>query len=60
MAAERGLRVVGSLGVLIAAKRAGHLHAVGPAIDRMMGLGMFVAPALRSRVLSLAREPSGD
>jgi predicted nucleic acid-binding protein len=56
IAAERGILVVGSLGVLLAAKRAGHLDVVGPVLDRMVLLGMFVAPALRERVLGLAGE----
>ncbi len=56
VAAERGVAVIGSLGVLIAAKRAAHLTAVSPVLERMVGLGMFVAPALRSRVLALAGE----
>jgi predicted nucleic acid-binding protein len=57
---ERGLRVIGSLGVLIAAKRAGHIMAVGPVIERMVRLGMFVAPSLRDRVLVLADQGPGE
>lgn len=60
VAAERGIAVVGSLGVLLAAKRAAHLQAVGPVLDRMVGLGMFVGPALRERVLALAGEAPAD
>lgn len=56
VAAERGLAVIGSLGVLLAAKRAGHLTAVAPVLDRMAHLGMFVGAALRARVLVLAGE----
>lgn len=56
VAAERGIAVVGSLGVLLAAKRRGHLDAVKPVLDRMVVLGMFVAPALRAHVLALAGE----
>lgn len=56
VASERGIVVVGSLGVLLAAKRRGHLEAVEPALDRMVLLGMFVAPALRAHVLALAGE----
>lgn len=57
VAAERGITVVGSLGVLVAAKRAGHLTTVGTVLDRMVTLGMFVAPALRAHVLMRAGEP---
>jgi predicted nucleic acid-binding protein len=60
VAAERGIAVVGSLGVLIAAKRRGHLEAVEPVLDRMMLLGMFVAPALRAHVLALAGESGAE
>ena len=56
VAAERGIGVVGSLGVLLAAKRAGHLTSVGPVLDRMVAFWMFVAPSLRARVLALAEE----
>lgn len=56
VAAERGIVVVGSLGVLLAARRSGHLEAVEPVLDRMVALGMFVAPALRQRVIELAGE----
>jgi predicted nucleic acid-binding protein len=56
VAFERGIAVVGSLGVLLTAKRRGHLDALAPVLDRMVALGMFVAPALRTHVLALAGE----
>lgn len=56
VAGERGIPVIGSLGVLLAAKQRGHLAAVGPVLDRMVEIGMFVSPALRQRVLDLAGE----
>ncbi len=56
VASERGIAVIGSLGVLLTAKRRGHLDAVAPVLDRMVALGMFVAPALRAHVLALAGE----
>jgi predicted nucleic acid-binding protein len=56
VAVERGIAVVGSLGVLLAAKRAAHLDAVGPVLDKMVVLGMFVGAALKERVLVLAGE----
>ena len=59
VATERGLPVVGSLGVLVAAKRLGHLPEVAPTLERMVRLGMFVSPALRDRVLALAGEFAG-
>mgnify|MGYP000884225456 CR=1 FL=1 len=56
VATELGLSVIGSLGVLVAAKRAGHIDELAPVLDRMVALGMFVRPALRVRVLTLAGE----
>jgi hypothetical protein len=58
LAHELGLVVVGTLGVLLVAKRRGLLKAVSPILERMVGLGMFVAPALRDRILKLAGESS--
>ena len=54
VATEFGLSVIGSLGVLLAAKRAGHLEELAPVLDRMVTLGMFVGPTLRARILMLA------
>lgn len=56
VAGERGIPVIGSLGVLLGAKQRGHLAAVRPVLERMVELGMFVSPALRTRVLVLAGE----
>lgn len=53
---RRGLRVVGTLGVLVRGKREGHLTEIAPIVARMTGLGMFVAPALLGQVLLLAEE----
>lgn len=59
VAGERGIPVIGSLGVLLGAKQRGHLAAVGPVLNRMVELGMFVSSALRARVLLLAGEGGG-
>jgi predicted nucleic acid-binding protein len=56
VAAERGISVVGTLGVLLLAKRRGLLPAVAAVLDRMTTLGMFVAPDLRAHVLAAAGE----
>lgn len=56
VARARGLVVIGSLGVLLAAKRAGHIRAVVPTLARMQGLGMFVSLALWDEVLRLTAE----
>jgi predicted nucleic acid-binding protein len=56
VAAQRGIPVVGTLGVLIAAKRGGHLSEVAPVIALMESLGMFVSASLREEVLRIVGE----
>lgn len=51
-----GLRFTGTLGVLLRAKREGHLEAVRPVLDRLDELGFRLGPAARAEVLSLAGE----
>ncbi len=48
--------VVGTLGVLLAAKRGQLLAEVAPVIARMELLGMFVSVRLRDEVLRIAGE----
>ena len=52
----RGLQVVGTLGVLLLAKRGGHVPLVAPILERMARLGMYVSAELRERVLRAAGE----
>jgi predicted nucleic acid-binding protein len=56
IAMERGLQVLGTLGVLLRGKREGHVDAVGPIIVRMRSLGMYVGVDLWRQVLRLADE----
>jgi uncharacterized protein len=56
MALQRGLPVVGTLGVLLAAKQTGLLPAIQPIIDAMLAQGRRISPALRAQVLSAAGE----
>lgn len=59
VAVEFGLRVVGTLAVLVAAKERGFVTAVAPLIDEMTQSGSFrVADDLRVRVLRAAGEES--
>ena len=53
-----GLRVTGTLGLLLDAKRAGLIPAVGPVLDQLQALHFRVAPRTRAAVLTLAREPT--
>ena len=56
IARQRELTIVGSLGVLLAAKRRGLIAAVGPIVLRMEALGMFLSGELRDAVLRAAAE----
>jgi predicted nucleic acid-binding protein len=57
VARERGLVVIGTLGVLLVAKKKGLLVAIRPIVIRMEALGMFVSAQLREAVLAAAAEP---
>lgn len=46
----------GTLGVLLRAKKKGHLPAVRPLIDRLQELGFWLAAATRRAVLEIAGE----
>jgi predicted nucleic acid-binding protein len=59
-AAALGLGVVGTLGVLLAAKRTGHVAEVRPLIDELLRQGFWVAPRLVKRALLAAAEESPD
>ena len=60
VARQRGVQVVGVLGVLLTAKRRGSLHAVGPVIeDLLTKAGFRASPRLVAEVLEAAGEASG-
>ena len=56
LAAALKLRLTGTLGILLTAKRAGLLPAVGPQLDRLQALRFRLAPHTRAAVLKLAGE----
>lgn len=56
VARERGLSVLGTLGLLLRGKEAGHVGEVGAILARMQSLGMYVGENLRRTVLRLANE----
>lgn len=51
-----GLRLTGTLGLLLDAKRAGLIPAVGPLLHQLQALRFRVAPHTRAAVLKLAGE----
>lgn len=55
-ARRRGLRILGTGGVLLAARRRGDIESVASALDALGGAGYRMAPALRQRLLELAGE----
>ena len=56
-AKQAGLSVIGVLGVLLRAKRAGKIHAVRPEIQALRNKArFFIAPALEAKVLASAGE----
>lgn len=54
-----GLRAVGTLGLLVRAKRRGWLTAVAPCIDRLHAAGRFLSPAAVDAALAAAGERPG-
>lgn len=56
VAADLGLSRVGTLGILVRAKRIGLLPAVAPVLDRLDTLHFRVDPGLRLQVLAAAGE----
>jgi uncharacterized protein len=55
-ARQLGMKFTGTLGVLIKAKRQGHLPAVLPVLQSLESLGFFLDSATRAAVLRLASE----
>jgi predicted nucleic acid-binding protein len=56
IAHERGLALVGTLGVLVRAKGRGLLLAVRPVVDAMQQQGRHMSATLRAQVLQLVDE----
>ena len=56
IARRHGLRMVGTLGILLDAKRSGHLDEVRPWIDALGREGFHISEALKEHVLATAGE----
>ena len=56
LARERGLPVVGTGGVLVAAKRRGLVQHVAPILENLAQAGYFFSAGLRREILRLAGE----
>lgn len=55
--AERlGFKVTGTIGLLLAAKRQGHVTAVGPLLAELLSTGLHISPELIRRAKELAGE----
>ena len=50
------INIIGTLGVLIAAKKMNHLDAVKPLLDQLVYSGMFISDTLYKTALSAANE----
>ncbi len=58
IAGQLGLPIVGTLGILLAAKGEGLVTSIAPLIDEMLAQGRRMSPALREHVLRAAGELS--
>ena len=56
LAQALGLPTIGTLGILLAAKRRDLLPAIRPSLDALLNVGFRIAPALYDRVLAAAGE----
>lgn len=56
IAKTQGIRVIGTLGVLLEAKRAGHVPLIRPYLDQLDTLRFRLASHTREMVLRMARE----
>lgn len=56
-AAELGIEVMGTIGILLLARKSGKIDRLEPLLDELQnGLGFFLSKAFRKRALELAGE----
>lgn len=58
-ARSMGIPVIGTLGVLVAAKEKGAIEAVGPLLDALRGSGLWLSDEIMARVLARVGEGRG-
>lgn len=56
IAAEMGLPIVGTIGLLLRGKRDGLIDAITPILDSLTAAGFRIAPSLRAEAVRLANE----
>jgi predicted nucleic acid-binding protein len=56
VAEEAGLKVIGTLGLLLEAKRAGHVTTIRAELDKLLETSFFLSPQLCYHVLRMAGE----
>ncbi len=56
LALASGFRVVGTLGLIVRAKRSGQISEASPYLDRLKQHGLFVTPALIAQALKACKE----
>jgi hypothetical protein len=60
LAQSAGLKVWGTLRILLEAKGRGLTPSIAPLLDRLKAAGMWISDELRTRVLALAGEAGGS
>jgi predicted nucleic acid-binding protein len=55
-AMQTGLRVKGTLGILVDGVRRGHIEDLQPVLDELIGKGTWIAPAIYTQVVALGQE----
>lgn len=60
IARQRGLRVVGSAGVLLLAKQRHVISVIGPVLDDLLACGLYLSDAVAHEVLETAGEMPAD
>jgi predicted nucleic acid-binding protein len=56
LAGAAGLNVIGTLGLLLEAKRAGHIRTVRAELDKLLETSFFLSQELYDQLIRLAKE----